>query len=139
MRYAGVRPYEIIKKILSAENDIVFAITPISYTDNFKKRIINEDILPIVLVDTPENIFDRLVFSDENDNIYMDDKYKNQRKDYYLNDIQEDIKWYGSVFLKMGIKNEFVISKDSIEQNVDRLIFEYHLDELKQTAKLNRR
>lgn len=131
MRYAGVRPYEIIKKILSAENDIVFAITPISYTDNFKKRIINEDILPIVLVDTPENIFDRLVFSDENDNIYMDDKYKNQRKDYYLNDIQEDIKWYGSVFLKMGIKNEFVISKDSIEQNVDRLIFEYHLDELK--------
>lgn len=61
----------------------------------------------------------------------MDDKYKNQRKDYYLNDIQEDIKWYGSVFMKMGIKNEFVISKDSIEQNVNRLIFEYHLDELK--------
>ena len=44
-----------------------------------------------MLIDTPENIFDRLVFSDENDNIYMDDKYKNQRKDYYLNDIQEDI------------------------------------------------
>ncbi len=38
---------------------------------------------------------------------------------------------HGSVFRKMGIKNEFVISKDSIEQNVDRLIFEYHLDELK--------
>ena len=101
------------------------------YTDNFKNRIINEDVLPIVLIDTPEKIFDRLVFGDENDNIYMDDKYKNQRKDYYLNDIQEDIKWYGSVFLKMGIKNEFVISKDSIEQNVNRLIFEYHLDELK--------
>ena len=131
LRWRDQKRGRIIKKILSAENDIVFVITPISYTDNFKKRIINEDILPIVLVDTPENIFDRLVFSDENDNIYMDDKYKNQRKDYYLNDIQEDIKWYGSVFLKMGIKNEFVISKDSIEQNVNRLIFEYHLDELK--------
>ena len=131
LRWRDQKRGRIIKKILSTENDIVFAITPISYTDNFKKRIINEDILPIVLVDTPENIFDRLVFSDENDNIYMDDKYKNQRKDYYLNDIQEDIKWYGSVFMKMGIKNEFVISKDSIEQNVNRLIFEYHLDELK--------
>ena len=131
LRWRDQKRGRIIKKILSAENDIVFAITPISYIDNFKKQIINEDVLPIVLVDTPENIFDRLVFSDENDNIYMDDKYKNQRKDYYLNDIQEDIKWYGSVFLKMGIKNEFVISKDSIEQNVDRLIFEYHLDELK--------
>ena len=131
LRWRDQKRGRIIKKILSAENDIVFAITPISYIDNFKKQIINEDVLPVVLVDTPENIFDRLVFSDENDNIYMDDKYKNQRKDYYLNDIQEDIKWYGSVFLKMGIKNEFVISKDSIEQNVDRLIFEYHLDELK--------
>ena len=79
LRWRDQKRGRIIKKILSAENDIVFAITPISYTDNFKKRIINEDILPIVLVDTPENIFDRLVFSDENDNIYMDDKYRTSR------------------------------------------------------------
>lgn len=40
---------------------------------------------------TPENIFKRLVFSDENDVIYKDDDYKNAHKDHYLADIQEDL------------------------------------------------
>ena len=34
---------------------MVFVISPISYTDNFSKRIIKDDILPIQLVDTPAN------------------------------------------------------------------------------------
>lgn len=130
LRWRDQKRGRIIKKILSTEKDIVFAITPISYTDNFRNRIIADDVLPIVLVDTPENIFDRLAFSDENDNIYTDDEYKNQHKEYYLRDIQDDIEWYGNIFSKIGIKNEFVISKDSVEQNVDRLILEYHLDKL---------
>ena len=62
----------VIKKVLSKEENMVFAITPISYPDNFKNRITNADVLPIELTDTAENIFDRLIFSDENDNLYED-------------------------------------------------------------------
>ncbi len=51
------------------EEDVVFAISPISYIENFRTSIISDDNLLIELYDTPENIFSRLVFSDENDEI----------------------------------------------------------------------
>lgn len=128
LRWRDQKRGRIIKKILSTNDNMVFAISPISYIDNFSTRIIVEDVLPIVLVDTPENIFERLVFSDENDKIYTDDVYKNTHKEYYLKDIQDDIEWYGSVFNKMGIVNKFTIAKGTAENNVDRLIQEYYLD-----------
>lgn len=112
---------------MSINENMVFAVSPISYTDNFRTRVTAEDTLPIVLVDTPTNIFDRLVFSDENDIIYKDDVYKNTHKEYYLKDIQADIEWYSRVFNQMGIVNTFTITKDTAENNVDRLIQEYHL------------
>ena len=126
LRWRDQKRGRIIKRILSTNENIVFAISPISYTGNFRARVIAEDVLPIVLVDTPANIFERLVFSDENDKIYKDDVYKNKRKEYYLRDIQDDIEWYSSVFDQMGIVNKFAI-KGTIEDNVDRLIQEYHL------------
>lgn len=64
LRWRDQKRGKIIKKILSIEENIVFAISSISYTDNFSKRIIADDVFPIVLVDTPENIFERFVFSD---------------------------------------------------------------------------
>lgn len=67
------------------------AITPISYTGNFKTRIIADDILLIELYNTAENIFSRLVFSDVDDNVYIDDDYKEEHKDYYLKEIQADM------------------------------------------------
>ena len=116
-----------IKAVLTLEEDAVFAISPISYPDNFKDSIIADDILLIELYDTPENIFDRLVFSDENDNIYTDDLYKNQHKDHYMRDLQEDIDWYGQVFRKIGINNRLFIDNDPPSKVADRIISEYGL------------
>ena len=127
LRWRDQKRGRIIKRILSICDNMVFAISPISYTDNFRTRVIAEDVLPIVIADTPENIFERLVFSDENDKIYIDDVYKNMHKEYYLKDIQADIEWYGSIFDKMGIVNKFIMTNGSIISNVDRLIQEYHL------------
>lgn len=127
LRWRDQKRGRIIKKILSINENMVFAVSPISYTDNFRTRVTAEDTLPIVLVDTPTNIFDRLVFSDENDIIYKDDVYKNTHKEYYLKDIQAEIEWYSRVFNQMGIVNTFTITKDTAENNVDRLIQEYHL------------
>ena len=55
LRWRDQKRGRIIKKILAREEDRVFVILPISYTDNFSKRIIKDDILPIQLVDTPAN------------------------------------------------------------------------------------
>ena len=55
LRWRDQKRGRIIKKILAQEEDRVFVILPISYTDNFSKRIIKDDILPIQLVDTPAN------------------------------------------------------------------------------------
>lgn len=117
----------IIKRLLQSEGDMVFAITPISYTENFKARIVGEDILAIELYDTPENIFSRLVFSDENDIVYKDDDYKNEHREYYLRDIQADLDWYGKIYAEIGIHNRIFIDNDSSTKVVDRIISEYDL------------
>lgn len=117
----------IIKMVLKMEEDMVLAVTPISYIDNFKTHIIDDDILLIELYDTPENIFSRLVFSDENDNIYTDDDYKNMHKEYYMKDIQADLDWYGMVYVKLGIRNRLLVDNDPPEKVVDRIITEYSL------------
>ena len=42
------------------------------------------DVLAIDLLDTPEHIFERLVFSNEEDEVYEDNEYKNAHKNYYM-------------------------------------------------------
>lgn len=81
----------------------------------------------IELYDTPENIFSRLVFSDEDDNIYSDDLYKNQYKDHYLREIQADLDWYGKVYRDIGIRNRLFIDNDPPSKVVDRILAEYSL------------
>lgn len=116
---------KIIKRIINSEENLVAAITPISYSDNFKNRIAADDILSIELYDTIENIFSRLVFSDENDNVYVDNVYKNAHKNYYMEEIQADLEWYGEVNAKIGIKNRVFINNDSLEKVTDRIIEEF--------------
>lgn len=129
LRWRDQKRGRIIKKILSKEENMVFVISPISYTDNFGKRITEDNILSIELVDTPANIFDRLVFSDTDDTIYKDDDYKNQCRDYYMSDIKADLEWYGNVYSKIGVKNRFEINNDPPKTAVKRLIKEYGLSE----------
>ena len=128
LRWRDQKRGRIIKEILqSGEKDFVFAVTPISFTHNFRNRIISENILSIELYDTPENIFSRLVFSDENDNIYRDDAYKNKRKEHYLNEIRDDLKYYGKIFTELGVENRVFINNEPPDKVVDRIISEYHL------------
>ena len=124
LRWRDQKRGRIIKKIISKEENMFFVISPISYTDNFGKRITEDDILSIELVDTLANIFDRLAFSDIDDTIYKDDDYKNQRRDYYMSDIKADLEWYGNVYSKIGIKNRFEMNNDSPKTAVKRLIKE---------------
>ncbi len=128
LRWRDQKRGRIIKEIIrSGGKDFVLAVTPISYTDNFRTRIVSEDILSIELYDTPENIFSRLIFSDEDDKIYHDDVYKNEHKEHYLNEIQADLDWYGKIYDRIGIQNRMFINNDTPEKVVDRIISECNL------------
>ena len=110
---------------------MVFAIALISYINIFRTRILAEDIILIELYDTPENIFSRLVFSDENDTVYTDDAYKEAHKEYYLKDIRADLDWYGKIYAAIGIRNCVFVNNDSPEKAADRIISEYGLHKIK--------
>ena len=115
----------VIREIMSKPEDKVFAISPISHAENFNKVLLQPGVLAIELQDSPENIFDRLVFSDENDVIYKDDEYKNQHKAHYISEIKEDIRWYKRSFAK--VTNKLFMNNEPVEMVVDRIIKDYQL------------
>ena len=117
---------DIIKSLLSDNENKVIAVTPLSHMQQIQPICSSDEILSIELIDSVENIFDRLVFSDENDNIYKDDDYKNAHRNHYLQEIKEDLEWYGSIYA--DIKYHFHISGRLPEGVVDALITEFHLD-----------
>ena len=112
---------KILKDIID-ENKVstVIAVSPIYHARNFNYLIDMEQVIAIELQDSEEHIFERLVFSDENDITYKDDAYKNQHKDYYIKDIHEDIMYVRECFKK--IKNKFFINNRSVSQVADELI-----------------
>ena len=104
----------------------VIAVTPLSNIEFVSDMLGTDNILSIELQDSPENIFDRLVFSDENDIIYKDDEYKNKHKNHYMEDIFEDQKWYGNIYA--GFCQPFDMKGNSPEDSSNRIISEFNLE-----------
>ena len=114
--------HKVMGKILnevSDENNIVIAVTPIYYSRNFNYLLKEPNVIAFELQDSPKNIFDRLIFSDELDNIYVDNEYKNAHKDHYLNDIKKDITYYKRSFNK--IENKYNIDGQNAEFVAEQL------------------
>jgi shikimate kinase len=112
---------EILENIINKYDDnVVISVSVINYTQFFEKLIDNKtNILSIELQDKPENIIKRLVYADENDKIHPI-KINNEKEEmYYLNDINEDIKYYSKIY--KNIKNKFNINGDLPEIAVERL------------------
>lgn len=119
---------DIINSFVSTPSDKVIAVTPLSHILPIQHVFSAENVFVIELLDSAENIFDRLVFSDENDSIYKDDEYKNRYKEHYLNEIREDLEWYGSVY--SSVKNKFDINGRDPTRVTEELIQKYHLDSM---------
>lgn len=117
---------EILQMIAGDCRDKVVAVTPITYMEYIRKFLRRKGVLAIELYDSPENIFDRLVFSDENDNVYFDDDYKNTHKSYYLKDIIEDMIYYEERWKEL-VRNKFDMKGEPPGAVVERLIQEYGL------------
>ena len=102
------------------EANMVVAICPIFYAEFFEDLLDLEDVLAIELQDSKEHIFDRLIFSDENDIPYKDDPYKEKHKVGYLREIQEDID--DAIDLFENIKFKYFINNKPVELVVDDLL-----------------
>lgn len=112
---------KILKDIVVENKDkMVIAVSPIYYAGNFNRLLEMENIVAIELQDSEEHIFERLVFSDENDKIYRDDDYKERHKEYYLKDIHKDIVYVRKVFKK--IENKYFIDNKPVDQVVEELM-----------------
>ena len=117
----------ILNHLVRRRGNKVIAVTPLSCTKDIRYLFSSPDVISIELTDSAENIFDRLVFSDENDVIYKDDDYKNRHRDHYLEEIQADLDCYGSVY--SDIRNRFNISGMTPEEAAAELINQFHLCE----------
>lgn len=117
---------KLINSIVARQGTSVIAITPLSHIQTIQPLFSSAGIFSIELIDSAENIFERLVFSDENDNVYKDDDYKNEHRDYYLSEIRKDIEWYGSIYTV--IKHQFHMSGMLPADVTNALIMKYHLN-----------
>jgi len=115
----------ILNNLVCRDGNKVIAVTPLSYIRDIRYLFSSPEVISIELTDSAENIFERLVFSNENDVIYKDDDYKNRHRNHYLEEIQKDLDWYGSVY--SDINYRFDISGMAPEQAVVRMIAEFHL------------
>ena len=103
---------EILKEVIDKyEDNVVIAVSPIYY-EEFLVEVLNENnVLAIEIQDEPENVLKRLVYADENDNVFPIQMNTEKEKQYYLNDIKADIKYYEKVYEKNGehgdIQSEF--------------------------------
>jgi shikimate kinase len=116
---------QILGRIVSKPGKKVIAVSPMYYSTYFTKYTRLPGAVPIVLEDSPEHIFGRLVFADENDVVYQDDAYKNRYRRHYLSEISKDQTYYRKSFEK--VENHFNMNGDAPESVVERLITEYDL------------
>jgi len=108
---------EIVDKY---EDNVVIAVSPIYYKEFFIDLIKRPDILAIELQDKPESILSRLVYSDDDDNIFPLEINTEKEREYYLCDIKEDIKYYNKEY--DIIKNKFNLQGEQPDKVTERLI-----------------
>ena len=96
----------MVERLIKQDDDKVIAVAPIYYTRYYTAYLkkASSEVIRVEIQDTPENIFDRLIFADENDELYRDDEYKNARKSKYIKAIKEDITYFKSAFSKIEHK-----------------------------------
>lgn len=122
------RRAKLLKRLLKNKDHVVVAVTPISFFNDFYDIVFEDNVLSIELSDTVENIFDRLVFTDDDDKIKDDSReYAHVHKNYYMRDIFEDYIYYHRIY--KVLENEFKMEGKLPEEVVDVLYDKYQLYE----------
>ena len=113
----------VLEEILKDGKSKVVAVTPISYPQYIRRSLRKKGVLAVELRDSPENIFNRLVFSDENDEIYTDEGYKEKNRIPLIREIRKDLEWYGSVY--KIIPEKYDMNGETPEETANGLFQKY--------------
>lgn len=109
---------KIALDIINNNDNFILTISLI-WIEEIVKKITNTDTISIDLIDNVENIYDRILFYDENDEVMSDSKeYRDKHKEYYMNQIRND---QSSSYLEY---------KDIPKFNIDGRRFEDIIEEL---------
>lgn len=118
----------ILEYLCRKEGNKVIAVAPIYYTKSYSTRLkkIPEVVVKIEIQDTPENIYKRLVFADDNDQAYTDYEYKERHKKEYLKAIKKEITRNKAAFSR--IENKINIAGKDANKAADYIISAMHFD-----------
>jgi len=112
---------EILLDIINKYKDnVVVSVSPIFYEEFFVSALNLPKVIAIELQDAPENILKRLVYADENDNIYPLIIETKAEISYYLKDIKADIRYYKNAYKK--IENKFNMQGETVKEITKKLI-----------------
>lgn len=110
---------EMIKNWFKENKESVVAVSPIAYMDTWDEIFENKGIHCLELVDTPENIFKRLVFTDDNDQIlHIPQSYLEKRKNYYIHEIKADQDYFH------GVNKKYMKSLNMDGMSIDQIVDE---------------
>ncbi len=90
---------ERIEQARKEQKPVVIAVPPITYMHGMDEILKADDVFAADLIDREENIFDRLVFTDDEDRLLPDaDEYKMKHRTYYMHEIREDQKFFHEIY-----------------------------------------
>lgn len=90
---------EMISSWIQENENVVIALSPIAYLDAYEDFFEDSDIICFDLTDRTENIFKRLVFTDDNDNLlHIPQSYLNKHKAYYMREIQANFDYFHTLY-----------------------------------------
>ena len=101
------------------EDNVVIAVSVMFYVRTFSRLLENENVLAIELQDKPENILKRLVYADEDDNVFPLEITTEKERKYYLSEIKKDITFFKRTYAK--ITNKFDMNGEDQETVTERL------------------
>jgi shikimate kinase len=102
----------VLKSILDRCGDrTIISMSPIYYTNKYKQIFKNSKVLSIVLQDSPENIADRMIDTDEDDNVLENSK-RDRKTD--IRDIKYFITRYKKAFERIKYKYDIAGKEASV-------------------------
>lgn len=90
---------EIITDIIKKNHNCVIAPSVIAFLDDFYPLFQDKHILCVELMDTPENIFKRLIFTDDDDQIIQaPDDYLKEHEQQYMEKLKDDFEYFHNLY-----------------------------------------
>ena len=117
---------EMISSWIKEKENVVIALSPVVYLDAYEDFFEDSDIICFDLTDRAENIFKRLEFTDDNDNLlHIPQSYLNKHKAYYMHEIQADFDYFHTLYASK--MDSISMDDKSLDEIVEKICKKYKL------------